>query len=91
MIQHKILKHVLSLFFVLVLLTVFATQWNAAEDRKEFLSESPSAGPEELLRTLEKIPGTKDSQQSINTKKVNAEQNVIKTVPESYMKFSGAM
>lgn len=83
MIQHKILKHMLSLFFVLVLLTVFAMQWNQAEVRRDLPEGNPSAGPEELLRTLEKMPGIKDSQLNENIQPVKI------IVPESYLKFSG--
>lgn len=68
----------LSLFFVLVLLTVFAMQWNPAEVRKDFPLENPSAGPEALQRTLEKIPAVRDSQ-----------QNLKRMIPESYLNNSG--
>jgi hypothetical protein len=54
MIQHKILKHLLALFFVLALLTVFAMQWNSEKDSQHLMIDRPMLGPEEMQRALEK-------------------------------------
>jgi hypothetical protein len=63
MIQEKILKHILALFFVLGLLTVFALQQKNPEIKNHPMLERPLLGPEELQKVLE------------NQKKEKAEQN----------------
>lgn len=53
MAHEKILKHILALFFVLALLTFFATQWERPVNEKYEMIDRPLLGPEELQKTLE--------------------------------------
>jgi hypothetical protein len=66
MIQHKILKHLAALFFVLALLTVFAMQWDTAKDTRHLMMDRPMLGPEEMQRTLERPKQEKSHQETNN-------------------------
>lgn len=68
MVQHKILKHLAALFFVLALLTVFAMQWNTAKDTRHLMMDRPMLGPEEIQRTLER-PGQEKEQRETSRQK----------------------
>jgi hypothetical protein len=73
MMQHKILKHLVALFFVLALLTVFATQWETAKDTQHLIMDRPIPRPGEMERTPEKLkqesPKTKDVKQEPSPEK----------------------
>lgn len=53
MIQEKILKHILALFFVLGLLTLFAVQQESTETKNYEMLDRPLLGPEEIQKVLE--------------------------------------
>lgn len=71
MIQEKILKHILALFFVLGLLTVFAVRQENPEIQNHQMLERPLLGPEELQKVLEKQRTEKKAEQKTSAKENN--------------------